>query len=424
MKSRRWSMCVLRVMIAVGLLGVFSACARTTSVPVAPIPEDVKAQRMEKASQVGETHRKRMAEFLEDNPRRMTRGVVFIGDSITQGFPIEAALPNSRMINRGIGGNMIANVQSRLDTSVADLQPSRIYLMIGINDLWWGGTGLEKMVEQYDALLAGIREAAPGAKVYAESTLPMCGRGDEINVNVTTYNEHIRRLAKKHGAVYVDLWPVMATEDGSLKPAYTSDGVHLTLAGNLAWMSVVLEDDREYVQALRNLAPRWRAAFAPERAIDAISPAAQAEFAGGRGTDQLIVYTPEYPHPTTRTNEWGSEVTVIDGVVTGPTGGNNSPIPPNGIVISGHGAGAAWINGNLTPGKAVELRGDKLVVKAEATDDLLFEFWHAVAAMDERGATEREWRDAERLIRRIRRGGDSKEELLAELRCLNPGRYQ
>ncbi|MBP5230859.1 MAG: family 10 glycosylhydrolase, partial [Clostridia bacterium] len=59
-----------------------------------------------------------------------------------------------------------------------------------------------------------------------------------------------------------------------------------------------------------------------------------------RGTDQMVVYD---QGETTNTNEWGYEVTVsAEGIVT-KIGGNNSPIPEGGFVVSGHGTSASWL---------------------------------------------------------------------------------
>ena len=67
-----------------------------------------------------------------------------------------------------------------------------------------------------------------------------------------------------------------------------------------------------------------------------------------RNTDQLIIYTPS-KGATTGTNEYGYEITVEDGLVVS-LGGNNSPIPKNGYVVSGHGASLDWLQTNVLLG--------------------------------------------------------------------------
>lgn len=78
-----------------------------------------------------------------------------------------------------------------------------------------------------------------------------------------------------------------------------------------------------------------------------------------RGPNQLIIYTPEYGKRT-GTNPWGAEAIVKNGRVTEIRQGfltetQDSPIPENGYVVSGHGRAKEWINSNLEKGMKVEL---------------------------------------------------------------------
>lgn len=69
-----------------------------------------------------------------------------------------------------------------------------------------------------------------------------------------------------------------------------------------------------------------------------------------RGTDELILYRPEFD-ATTRTNPFGAEATVVGGVVTSVTDGQgNSAIPRDGFVLSGHGRARQWITQRLAAG--------------------------------------------------------------------------
>ncbi len=88
------------------------------------------------------------------------------------------------------------------------------------------------------------------------------------------------------------------------------------------------------------------------RPIVAVNPGA-GDHPGGRGADELVVYTPAMGKRT-GTNPWGIEATVAGGFVTF-VGGNDSAIPPDGLVISGHGTAATWIATTLTPGMKVQL---------------------------------------------------------------------
>lgn len=71
--------------------------------------------------------------------------------------------------------------------------------------------------------------------------------------------------------------------------------------------------------------------------------------------DELLLYSSAYGERT-RTNNFGHEITVVDGTVTAITGGD-SPIPKDGFVLSGHGIQKALLN---------EIRlGDELQVNLE-----------------------------------------------------------
>ena len=89
-------------------------------------------------------------------------------------------------------------------------------------------------------------------------------------------------------------------------------------------------------------------------------------YPGLRASQQLLRYTPAYGQPTTGTNEYGYEVTVVDGRVVREDGAN-SPIPPNGYVLSGHGRSREWLIANAPLGASItlETQGSATVVKAK-----------------------------------------------------------
>ena len=58
--------------------------------------------------------------------------VVFLGDSITQGwYALANAFPNLKVANRGIGGDTTRGVLYRLKADALDLDPKAIVLLIG-----------------------------------------------------------------------------------------------------------------------------------------------------------------------------------------------------------------------------------------------------------------------------------------------------
>lgn len=95
------------------------------------------------------------------------------------------------------------------------------------------------------------------------------------------------------------------------------------------------------------------------RTVNKVDPIGK-EFPGGRGADELVVYTPLFGD-STGTNSYGIEAVVIENKIQS-VGGNNLEIPKNGFVISGHGASLQWISKELFPGIEVKLNGSELVL--------------------------------------------------------------
>jgi len=106
-----------------------------------------------------------------------------------------------------------------------------------------------------------------------------------------------------------------------------------------------------------------------EATIDKTDPS-DREHPGGRGANQLILYTPASGERT-GTNEWGTEATVIGGIVR-TVGGNNSAIPKDGFVLSGHGKGSDWISHSLYPGMEISIKGNKVVARNTERTNLYY----------------------------------------------------
>jgi hypothetical protein len=80
----------------------------------------------------------RVKAFKEQN--QQLQHVVLLGDSITEGFDVPTYFPGRRVLNRGIGADVIGNalpdddprgVLRRLDESVFDCAATDVFLLIG-----------------------------------------------------------------------------------------------------------------------------------------------------------------------------------------------------------------------------------------------------------------------------------------------------
>ncbi len=80
-------------------------------------------------------------------------------------------------------------------------------------------------------------------------------------------------------------------------------------------------------------------------------------FPGCRGGNQMVIYNRDYGKPKTGTNEFGFEVTVVDGMVVAHEGAD-STIPETGYVISGHGKARDWLVANAPLGARISVNED------------------------------------------------------------------
>ncbi len=339
-----------------------SACGRF-AIPVEEAPPTLSGEERvtDARARRGDHYADLLAEFIEETPSEAPGGWVFLGDSITEQFPLDDAFPDRHVINRGIGGDVVDGVIERLDVSVADLAPSRVYLMIGINNLVWAtpDIALDEFLGRYEVLFEGLERSAPDAEIFVQSILPARGeRWGEANVRVLEVNARLQPLAERFGFQWVNLHPVFLNAEDELREECAVDGVHLNVTGYMTWLETLFPEG-DSAEIMLNLAPQWLLVNSPAHRIDKLDPSPEGEFGGNRGRHELIVYTPAYGRETTGTNEWGREAIVEDGVVVA-LNQNDSTIPANGFVISGHLTAHWWINTHLRPGVAVEYDGSEV----------------------------------------------------------------
>lgn len=162
--------------------------------------------------------------------------VLFLGDSITEMGMWNEWFPELPTLNRGIGGETVAEVIQRVETSV--IAPRAISLLIGTNDL--SGLGESRKVEviaqQMRALVEAIRARAGSTPLFINGVMP---RSAFFSARIRALNDHYKAIAADAGATYIDTWRVLAGENGAIRPEFTADGIHLTGAGYRAWTELL-----------------------------------------------------------------------------------------------------------------------------------------------------------------------------------------
>lgn len=174
------------------------------------------------------------------------RNIVMLGNSLTErGFWSEY-FPTKHMLNRGVGGDCLPAIISRLDTIIAG-KPRAIFIMGGVNDLIFTKATTEGLIQQYEKMLDDIAAKSPRTKVYIQSALPVDeSRSENMkgkNARIVEYNALLQQVAAKRGLQYIDIWSGLV-EDGQLAAKYHFDGIHLKADGYRVW----IEKIRPYVK--------------------------------------------------------------------------------------------------------------------------------------------------------------------------------
>jgi lysophospholipase L1-like esterase len=166
-----------------------------------------------------------------------TRRVVFMGDSITEGWSNSRAsvFTGPERINRGISGQTTPQMLLRFRQDVIALKPRAVVILAGTNDIA-GNTG-PATLEEIEGNIASMAELAraQGLRVVLCTVLPAKRYpwAPELQPapRIVALNAWIKAYATQHRLVQVDFHGPLADAEQGLGSEYSGDGVHPNDAG-------------------------------------------------------------------------------------------------------------------------------------------------------------------------------------------------
>jgi lysophospholipase L1-like esterase len=186
----------------------------------------------------GSTYFAKTNEFKIYNRFAKPKGIVFVGDSLTQRYPLNEFYPGLHVYNRGIDGDTTVGVLKRLDLSIFDLKPSTVVLQIGTNDLQVEGITKDITIVNIQKIIKAIQTTQPEIHLILVSLYPVNLSIDKLvnkfivgprnNEDIKSINQAI---AKIQGVKFVDVYSHLLNEDKELNMQYSKEGLHLSLAG-------------------------------------------------------------------------------------------------------------------------------------------------------------------------------------------------
>lgn len=189
--------------------------------------------------------------------------VVFMGDSITDGWRLAEMFPGKPYVNRGIGGQTTAQMLVRMYPDVIALKPAAMIVLAGTNDIARNnGPQTLEMIQQNIMAMTELAKAhnikvilsavmpisdtavppAPGGRGAGQAGAPAgpgAGRaaGPRIQSvqrppnDILRFNAWLKTYAASVGAVYADYYTATVDDKGFLRAGYTNDGLHPNAQG-------------------------------------------------------------------------------------------------------------------------------------------------------------------------------------------------
>lgn len=145
---------------------------------------------------------------------------IVMGDSIAEGFSEYDVLNASSVVSK-IGVHLY-ELEEQVQQA-ADLNPQVIFLALGMNDVIATAGDTDQFLEQYEAVVAQLREAVPNAHIYVNSIFPVQDSAIEKEpelAQISEYNTVLRQMCDDLQLGFIDNTDLVQDQ------YYEEDGVH------------------------------------------------------------------------------------------------------------------------------------------------------------------------------------------------------
>lgn len=165
------------------------------------------------------------------------RAVVFLGDSITQGWGDQfgESFDDLKVANRGISGDTTRGMLLRLEEDVLALNPRAVVLLMGTNDLEEGASP-EQVAENFETIIARLKKHDPELPIVVNLVFPSSASKSRPADKIQEVNRRMAQAVRGDGQVTVlDTWTLFADKQGDAKPSEFPDLLHPNKVGYQKW---------------------------------------------------------------------------------------------------------------------------------------------------------------------------------------------
>ena len=165
--------------------------------------------------------------------------IIFIGDAIVEYYPLQELFGTAKtIVNRGIRGYQTKLLLENLDAHLYGDAVDQIVLLIGTNDIG-KDVPMNEALDNLERVIQSIARDYPLSQIKLLSILPV-NEGEKYkqtvyirtNEKIREWNQAYESLASAYMQVdFVPIYDSLTDSEGQLKSAYTTDGLHLSVAG-------------------------------------------------------------------------------------------------------------------------------------------------------------------------------------------------
>ena len=263
--KRYWMLKGAALVLCAGLLQFAAAPAGAQTPATQPAtapsraptePADQPAPKTDKTGKIQARFEQMHESFLKrakDGPI----GVLFLGDSITEGWARSAGAQaiwdkyygKDQPANFGIGGDQTQHVLWRIDNGELDgISPKVLVLMIGTNNIHYSAdhilAGDTRIVEEIHAKLPNTKLLLLG--IFPRGAKASDPNVDEMRQKIKTVNQGLAKLDDGGKTTrYLDIGDKFLDAEGNIDPSIMKDALHPTAKGYQIWadaMQTTLDD--------------------------------------------------------------------------------------------------------------------------------------------------------------------------------------
>lgn len=168
-------------------------------------------------------------------------GLVFLGDSITQGWGDDFGgnFPEVKKVNRGISGDTTRGMLMRLQEDVLSQNPLGVVLLMGTNDLEEGAEPAT-IADNFKLIIAALKHHNPQMPIIVCQVFPSSPTKKRPVDKIQELNR-LYQLAVKGDAqiTLIDTWTLFADAQGNAKQSEFPDLLHPNQAGYAKWAAAL-----------------------------------------------------------------------------------------------------------------------------------------------------------------------------------------